>query len=460
MKRAAQFGLLLIPLLSALGAFAQHNEHGGQAQTKNMSLKNHSKMPMRAGDCDENQTWDYSMGSCRQLAMADMPMSMWMVHGNAFLVQTFQEGPRGRNRIAAPNMVMAEAGRSVGSKHFIDVNLMLTAERWTFPKEGYPELYQIGERNEDEKPYIDGQHPHSSPIMGLTFSDTIRLGDGKDHLRLFFAPRGQATEGPTAFMHRPTGMINPDAPLGHHIGQDVSHITSTVFGASLGLGRTRIEASAFNGTEPEPSKVDLPLGTLNSYAGRLIYEFSDNVSAMASAGYFKEPESHDPTLDKVYHYSASVYVQHHLSSGWMFHDAFIFGVVNNYDHISALRSFLYEFWLHSESPSNYWGRIEFVERSASQLGITTAADPLKPRGVTALTAGYTYDILKFENSKFGLGASVTKNISPSEFRDSYGGDPWSGKIFVQLGGMKMGDFSKIKLRRFHARQRSAPRCTR
>ena len=237
-------------------------------------------------------------------------------------------------------------------------------------------------------------------------------------------------------------MINPDAPLGHHIGQDVAHITSTVLGASLGLGRTRIEASTFNGTEPKPSKVDLPLGTLNSYAGRLIYEISDDVSAMASAAYVKEPESHDPTLDKVYHYSASVYVQHHLSAGWMLHDAFIFGVVNNYDHISSLRSFLYEFWLHSESPSNYWGRIEFVERTASQLGITTVVDPLKPQGVTALTAGYTHDLLKFENSKFSLGASVTKNISPSEFRDSYGGDPWSGKIFVQLSGMKMGESSK------------------
>lgn len=442
MKRTVQFCLSLIFILCGTNAFAQHMEHGEPPPTKNTSPEKHSKMPMGPADCDENQAWDYSMGSCRQLAMAGMPMSMWMLHGNAFLVQSFQEGPRGRNRFSAPNMAMAEVGRSVGNKHYIDMNLMLTAERWTFPKEGYPELYQIGERNEDEKPYIDSQHPHSSPIMGLTFSDTIRLGDGKDHLKVFFAPRGQATEGPTAFMHRPTGMVNPDAPLGHHVGQDVAHITSTVLGASLGLGKTRIEASAFNGTEPEPSKVDLPLGTLNSYAGRLIYEFSDDVSAMASAAYVKEPESHDPTLDKVYHYSASVYVQHHLSSGWMLHDAFIFGVVNNYDHVSSLRSFLYEFWLHSESPSNYWGRIEFVERTAFELGITTSADPLKPHGVTALTAGYTYDVLKFENSKLGLGASVTKNISPSEFRDSYGGDPWSGKIFVQLSGMKMGDFSK------------------
>lgn len=396
-----------------------------------------AQISLEGGNCSELEIWDYSTSSCQQLTMVDMPITMWMIHGNAFLTQSFQEGPRGHNRFAVPNMIMAEAGGSVTDTQYVNANLMLTAERWTFPKEGYPELYQIGERNENEKPYIDGQHPHSSPIMGLTFSDTIKLGEDKDHLKLFFAPRGQATEGPTAFMHRSTGMINPDAPLGHHIGQDVSHITSTVFGASLGIGRFRIEGSTFNGTEPEPAKVDLPVGPLNSYAGRLIYEFSDNFSAMASAASVKNPEPRDPTIDKINRYSASAYLQHHFESIWALHNTFIFGAINNYDHVSTLRSFLYEFWFHSDSPSNYWGRIEFVERTAIQLGIMTATDPFKPQTVTALTAGYTYDFMKSKNSKLGVGASITKNISPTEFKDAYGGDPWSGKVFLQISGMKM-----------------------
>jgi len=425
---------ILIPLfILSLGnpARAQIEHHGH-------SLDKKHSMPMGTKGCSENEVWDFSTGSCSQLAMADMPMSMWMLHGNAFLVQTFQEGSRGHNRFAAPNMIMAEAGRSIGNRHYVDANLMLTFERWTFPKEGYPELFQIGEQNEDDEPYVDGQHPHSSPIMGLTVSDTIRLGNGRDHLKLFFAPRGQATEGPTAFMHRPSGTINPDAPLGHHIGQDVSHITSTVLGASLGLGRARYEASAFHGEEPEPTKVDLPLGELNSYAGRLIYEFSDDISAMVSAAFVKDPEPHDLTLEKIYRYSASAYVQHHLDNGWMLHDAFVFGLVNGYDHISALRSFLYEFWIHSDQPSNYWGRIEFVERTGAQLNITSIEQPLEPLWVSAITIGYTYDILKFESSKFGLGSSVTKNFTPSEFKEAYGGDPWSGRVFLQISGMKMG----------------------
>lgn len=385
------------------------------------------------------EVWDYSTGMCQPLPMAGMPMGMWMAHGNAFLVQTIAEGPRGRNRFAVPNMIMADAGHTVGDRHYLNANLMLTFERWTFPKGGHPELLQIGERDEDDRPYIDGQHPHSSPIMGLTLSDTIRLGEGKDHLKLFFAPRGQATEGPIAFMHRPSGMVNPDAPLGHHIGQDVSHITSTVFGASLALGRARIEASTFYGREPEPSHVDLPLGTPNSYAGRLIYEFSDDVQAMASAAHVKEPEPHDPDLEKIYRYSASLYSRHDLSSGWMLHHAFVFGFTNFYDNASALRSFLDEFWIHSDSNHNFWGRVEFVERTPSELAISVTSGTNDPRWVTALTAGYTYDLLKFEGSKLGAGASITKNFLPSEFRGAYGGDPWSGRIFIQLSGMKMGE---------------------
>ena len=130
---------------------------------KSMTHQKSARNPMGPNDCSENEAWDFSMGSCRQLAMYGMPMNMWMIHGNGFLVQTVAEGSRGRNRFAIPNMIIAETGRSVGDNHYIDANLMMTFERWTFPKDGYPEIFQIGERNEDDQPYVDGQHPHSSP---------------------------------------------------------------------------------------------------------------------------------------------------------------------------------------------------------------------------------------------------------------------------------------------------------
>jgi hypothetical protein len=437
---------ILIQFLIFENCLAQHSmpsmATGHQVVKSAIGNKNNSmssnQMPMGPSDCSEMEVWDYSMAMCQPLAMSNMPMEMWMIHGNGFLVQTFQEGPRGRNRLASPNMIMADVGRTVLDRQYLNVNLMLTFERWTLPKEGYPEPLQIGERNEDENPYIDGQHPHSSPVMGLTFSDTISLNESKDQLKISFAPRGQTTEGPIAFMHRPTGAVNPDAPLGHHIGQDVSHISSTVFSSSLALGKNRFEASTFNGTEPEPSKVDLPIKTPNSYAGRMIYEFSDRMWAMASAGYVKDPEPQDPTLEKIYRYSASVYSQNDLDSGLMVHNTFVFGLTNYYDELSALKSFLYEFWLHSESPNNFWGRAEYLERTAAELAVPVNSGAFDPRWVTALTAGYTYDLKKFRNSKISSGVSLTKDFLPAEFRTVYGGDPWSSRIFIQVSGMKMG----------------------
>ncbi|MBC7714880.1 MAG: hypothetical protein H7177_16150 [Rhizobacter sp.] len=395
-------------------------------------MQTHAMSPK---DCSEMLAWDFETASCQPLAMPGMPSSMWMIHGNTFAVQSFMESPRGRNQFSVPNMIMGDIGTSVGKKNYVNLDLMMTFEKWTFSDRGYPEFLQIGETDKDDLPYVDAQHPHSSPVMGLTLSDTLSLGN-KDHIKFYFSPRGQPTEGPVAFMHRQTGMVNPDAPLGHHIGQDVSHISSTVLGTSFHLGKFTLEASVFNGTEPEPTKVDLPIDKLNSHAERLIYEFTDDLYAMASASYVKDPESHDLSLKRIYRYSSSIYYQKKFESGLMFHNTFIFGLVNFYDHYSKLRSFGNEFLLHSmDLPHNFWGRIELLERGASQLRIEATNNP---KWVEAFTMGYTYDICKFDNGKIGIGGSITKSIIPSVFENAYGTDPLSGKIFIQLSGMKMG----------------------
>lgn len=395
-----------------------------QAQTRSL----------RPSDCHPMEVWDFSMGMCMPIAMKGMPMKMVMLSYNAFLTQTVEEGARGRSALSVPNMMMLDVGSSIGDRHYVNLDFMGTAELWTFPKNGTPELLQIGEENADHEPYLDAQHPHSSPIMGLTLSDTITLS-GKDFVKVFFAPRGQSTDGPVAFMHRPTGMVNPDAPLGHHIGQDAGHITSTVLGTTLHFNETTIEASAFNGTEPEPSKVDLPLGPLNSYAARFIQEFTPQMYAMASAAYVKSPEPHDPELDSIWRYSASLYNDLTFDNGWMLHNTLIWGLVNFYDETSALNSFAEEFWFHKER-QNIWGRIEYLQRTPGELEIASS-QPHDPQWVTAVTVGYTHEIGTWESGRVGLGASVTKDLLPSEYRAAYSGDPLTGKVFLQVGGMNM-----------------------
>ena len=416
-----QFSLLFLVSIFTLGAFAQ-DEHSH---------------PMGPADCDHMEVWDYSMAMCMPRAMAGMPMTMAMFHGNAFLNQTVEEGKRGRSAFTVPDMFMADVGATIGDTHYVNLDLMGTVERWTYPNDGYPLLMQIGEENDDHQKYIDAQHPHSSPIMGLTLSDTISIGKGKDHAKIWFAPRGESTDGPVAFMHRPTGMVNPDAPLGHHIGQDVGHITSTVLGAALNISGTTLEISGFNGTEPEPMKVDLPVDKLNSYAARLIQQFTPHTYAMVSAAFVKDPEPHDPGLDHIWRYSTSLYNDHTFENGWMLHNAFIYGLINHYDNTSALNSFAEEFWVN-KAAQNIWGRIEYLQRTPAELNVTSLT-PNDPLWVTAVTLGYTYKVAQWESFEVGVGGSVTKDILPSDYREVYSGDPLSGKVFIQLSGMKMWD---------------------
>ncbi len=389
----------------------------------------------RADSCGKNEIWDVGMEMCMPKPVAGKSLRNLSLHGNAFGVQTSESGPRGRHAFSAPDMFMADLGSSTGN-HYFNLDLMGTAEKWTFPTLGNPELLQIGERNAQGAPFIDAQHPHSSPIMGLTLSDTISLSD-MNSLKVSIAPRGESGDGPVAFMHRSTGEVNPDAPLGHHLGQDAGHISSTVIAGSLGLGVNRIEASTFHGAEPEPTKVDLPLGNPNSYALRLIRDFTPEVTAMISAAYVKNPEHDDPTIPFVARYSASIYTKAKLGA-WSFDNSLIFGMITKYDHVSTLHSVGEEFLFRDEHANSIFGRIEYVERTAEELAIPSAT-PDEAHGLFAATLGYTRTIAKCESGELGLGASVIHDFLPAEFRPTYGGDPWTGKVFLRLSGMKSWD---------------------
>lgn len=363
-----------------------------------------------------------------------------MVMGAVFLADVGEQGPRGRRAIAAPNWAMLDLGVDLASWNRLELDAMFTAELVTLPERGYPELLQIGESNARGEPFIDAQHPHSTPLMGLTLSDVISFSAARTRLlRLSFAPRGESFEGPIAFMHRPTGTVNPDAPLGHHIGQDVGHISSTVLGASLYLGRTVIEASAFHGREPEPTQVDLPLGAPDSYSLRLAHGVGPHYLAAASFAYVNDPEG-DPEIPYVLRMSASLYTQHDLPRGWRAHGALIWGGIANYDRARFLNSLTLEALFRDEANA-LWTRAEAVQRTPAQLRVDAATDASAPNSgvwAGALTIGYTRRIVSLWAFDFGVGGSGTVTFLPAPFEAAYGGAAVvSGKLFLEARLLKM-----------------------
>src|SRR4051794_33378548 len=77
---------------------------------------------MTAGACDQMEAWDYDMGMCMPIPMTGMPMSMIMVHANAFATYVTEQGPRGRSVFATPNMFMIDAGTSIGNHHYFNLD--------------------------------------------------------------------------------------------------------------------------------------------------------------------------------------------------------------------------------------------------------------------------------------------------------------------------------------------------
>ncbi len=383
--------------------------------------------------CSKNESWDVSMSMCMPLAGSQTPRTVISGRFNVFGVFSAVQGLRGVNQFAAPNMFMIDAGSTIGTRQFINLDLMGTTELWTYSQHGYPELLQVGEERSDGTAFVDAQHPHSSPIMGLTLSDTITIDQAKT-LKLFLAPRGESTDGPIALMHRVSARDNPDAPLGHHVGQDVGHISSTVVGAQLNLGTWVVEASAFNGTEPEPTHVDLPIGPLNSEALRITYLLASQHRIMASIAQVDQTDPIYPGTTSATRLSASIYDHLLLGSGSLDH-SFIVGSITRRPRPSTLNSFLDEgTWKHNTF--DIWGRVEVLQRLASELEMPTASvmgD--EKRWVSAFTVGYTHWSAWHPKLGFGVGTSLTMDVLPSEWVTAYGRrTPLTARLIFQLRG--------------------------
>jgi hypothetical protein len=424
---------MCMPVIGPPAAMGHHHHHDGMSNDQMM------EMMISPDRCDPDAGYyGFGMSMCL-VRPSQRGRGYFMVMGSAFLADVNTGGARGRSEISGPNWLMLDGAIDLASWNRLELDAMLTAELWTTPSRGYPELLQIGESDSQGRPFIDAQHPHSSPLMGLALSDVISFSRERTRLlRIWFAPRGESTDGPIAFMHRPTGAVNPDAPLGHHIGQDAGHVTSTVIGAALVLGGTTIETSAFHGREPEPTQVDLPIGTPDSVGARLSQRLGPHFLAAGSFAYVNNPEG-EPGSPHELRFSVSAYTVHDLPRAWRVHSTAVWGAVTDYDHTPLLQSILGEV-LFSDGDNSPWSRLEVLQRTASELGIASLV-PDEARWCGALTLGYTRKVVDIGPIDFSLGGSATVTFLPSDFVPAYGSSAvLSGKLFIQARGMKMWFF--------------------
>jgi hypothetical protein len=364
----------------------------------------------------------------------------FMTHGAVFGMYDKQNGPRGLDHLASLNWAMLMATRQTASSK-LQFRAMGSAEPWTLGSEGYPLLLQTGETYKGQ-PLYDRQHPHDLVMELAVVAEhalTERLG-----VSLYAAPVGEPAIGPVAFPHRPSAMSDPLAPIVHH-WQDATHVTFGVLTAGVFTRSVRLEASIFNGREPDETRTDFDYEgrSLDSYAARLTWNPSANWSLSGSWAYLKSPDAAAPD-ESMRRTALSVLSAHAFSSGAQLNTAFVFGA-NRHEFAGHLEpSYLAESSLQLGGIHNLFARAEYVRKDGEEL----ALGPAGPEGefdVMALTAGYLVELGGTGPLRAGIGARASVNLLPSALAPTYGSaTPTGFAVYIRLaprimsGGRGMG----------------------
>lgn len=312
-----------------------------------------------------------------------------MTHGYAMQLYSDQAGRQRDTKNFNENMLMGMASRQLGPGR-LGLRTMLSAEPWTIGATGYPLVLQTGETADGRTPLRDRQHPHDL-FMELAATYSLPLGADRS-IFLYLGEPGEPALGPPTFMHRFSGMDNPEAPLSHH-WLDSTHISYGVVTLGWIDGGWKLEGSAFNGHEPDPQRTDLDPPKLNSYSFRASFQPAPNWSLQASAGHLLSPEQLEPGVNTT-RSTASVMYNRPLAAGnWQ--TTLAWGR-NDRSPGRTTNAFLLESGLGFAGRHTLFGRLE-------RLGNDELLGTGQVATVGKLSLGYIYDALAAKAFKAGVG---------------------------------------------------------
>ncbi len=336
-----------------------------------------------------------------------------MGHGSVFLQYLHEAGARGSEQAGSINWLMGMAEHGAGAGRFT-LRGMISAEPWTIGGCGYPDLLATGELCKGE-PIHDRQHPHDA-FMEIA-AEYDRPLAGATRLQFYGGPAGEPALGPVAFMHRPSAMANPLAPVTHH-WFDSTHITYGVATAGIYGSRWKVEGSVFNGREPDEERTDFDFGAMDSLSGRVWFLPAREWAVQVSAGHLNEAEAghagESPT--DVGRVTASVSYQRQIGVGSMWANTIGWGR-NSEAGADATHAWLIESSLAVKDRDVWYGRFETSGKSSHDL--VAPGDGLFT--VTKLQGGYTRYARGWKGLKPGVGVTVSAGIVPDELRPEYGG---------------------------------------
>lgn len=358
---------------------------------------------------------------------------MYMLHGNLFLRYTNQnfnnKEKRGGDQLDAPNWLMFMGQRNVGKKGLFHFSTMISLDPLTVGGAGYPLLFQTGETWKGN-PLIDRQHPHDL-FSELSVAYTHELSKKSD-VFLYLGYPGEPALGPVAFMHRPSALSNPDAPVSHH-WIDATHVTFGVATLGVRLGKFKIEGSSFTGKEPNENRYDFDKPRFDSYSGRLSFNPSDNWALQVSHAFIKEPETlHTGNVNRT---TASAIYSVPLNAKSSLNATAVWGK-NDVENEGATNAILVEGEWRSGRTALY-GRYDWVQKSGEELVLDEQAFQDRIFPVNVLSLGFNYDIFNIGKAKIAGGGQFNFYKTDNALENYYGKNPAGFQVFLRLYPGKM-----------------------
>ena len=360
---------------------------------------------------------------------ASVPEHQWMTkaggwdvmaHGAVFLDYNQQGGPRGAGKAESVNWLMFMEQHRLG-KGTILFREMFSAESLTSPHPGFPELFQTGETYHG-LPLVDHQHPHNVfAELALYYSRPLTE---KVSWIFYGGPSAEPALGPVAYIHRASASELPLAPLSHHL-QDSTHTSFGVVTTGIVIDRVKVEASAFNGREPNEQRWSIHLAALDSWSGRVSVAPTRNWTAQYSYGLLVQPEAAEPGNER--RQTASVEYNHPFAAGnWA--TTAVWGRKHKDADQRNLNSYLLESTINFKRRNYAFTRLELVDKD--ELSPEAAVHPTYRIG--DYTFGGVRDLIQNHTWQLGLGADVTFYSKPALLDAAYGQNPVSFQVFLRV----------------------------
>ena len=362
--------------------------------------------------------------------MFHTPKWMYMLHGNLLLRYNNQDftnkGSRGNSEFDAPDWFMFMGQRQAGKNGLFHFSTMFSFDAPIGGGNGYPLLFQSGEAYKG-KAIVDRQHPHDL-FSELSVSYSQALSKQTD-VFVYVGYPGEPALGLVAFMHRPSALGNPDAPLTHH-WVDATHITFGVATLGVRYGPFKLEGSSFTGREPDDNRYDFDKPRFDSWSGRLSFNPSGNWALQVSHGLIKSPELLHAGED-VNRTTASAIYSKSLKGNSTVNATAVWGLNKTAGHQGENALLAEGEWRKNKLALH--ARYEWVQKSIEELSLDEAVyghDAVFP--VNAFTVGFNYDLLRLGQTRVAGGSQVTFYHADEKLNSLYGKNPMAFEVYVRL----------------------------